>query len=130
MRRVAVTPVGAYLAAGLALTGIYFALPRGGTAQSVLYDAIGVSSALAVVAGERLNRPARRAPWWLFAAGLLAFAVGDMLYNVGYTTSPSAADVLYLSGYPLVRAGLGGLIAGLHRADRRAGLLEAAIAAG
>jgi signal transduction histidine kinase len=123
----------AYLAAGFAAIGLYYLLPRGSSGQGFLYDAIGMSSALVVVAGTLLHRPARPLPWYLFAAGLLAFAIGDTIFNVyAYVWHrdpplPSVADVFYLSGYPFLAAGLAVLITHLDARRRLAGLIDAAI---
>jgi signal transduction histidine kinase len=122
-----------YLVAGLAAVGIYFLLPWDTVWQAALYDGIGASSAAAVVAGALLNRPAKRLPWFFFAAGLLAFAVGDTIFNLyGYVWDktppiPSAADAFYLGAYPLIAAGLALLILGFGAVERRAGLIDAAI---
>jgi signal transduction histidine kinase len=116
-----------YLAAGLATIGVYYLLPANSQGQTFLYDGIGASSAAAVVAGTFLNRPRQRAPWFFFAAGLLAFSVGDVIFNTWLPSSPSLADVFYLGGYPLLAVGLAQIILSLRRSDRRAGLLDAAI---
>jgi signal transduction histidine kinase len=123
----------AYLAAGLAAVGIYFLLPWDTLGQAALYDAIGASSAVAVALGAVINRPAKRLPWFLFAGGLLAFSVGDSIFNVyGYVWDktppiPSAADGFYLGAYPVIAAGLLLLILGFGALERRAGLIDAAI---
>jgi signal transduction histidine kinase len=123
----------AYLVLGLVAVGVYFLLPWDSLGQAALYDGIGASSAVAVVVGTRLNRPAKRLPWLLFAAGLLAFSVGDTIFNLyGYvwdTTPPipSAADVFYLGAYPVIAAGLALLIVAFGALERRAGLIDAAL---
>jgi signal transduction histidine kinase len=123
----------AYLIAGLASIGLYFALPWHSFAQTLVYDAIGVSAAAAAVAGARLHRPSLRLPWYLFAAGLLAFAVGDVLFNLyafvwhSDPPVPSAADVFYLAGYPFLTAGLILLVRSLRREERRSGHIDAAM---
>ena len=95
-----------FLAAGLALTVVYFAIPRG-AAQNDLYDVIGVASALAIVLGVRLHRPNFPLPWLLFAAGNLLFAIADIIFNhLVNPPTPSVADWFYLAGYPLLAAGL------------------------
>ena len=95
-----------FLAAGLALTVVYFAIPRG-AAQNDLYDVIGVASSLAIVLGVRLHRPNFPLPWLLFAAGNLLFAIADIIFNhLVNPPTPSVADWFYLAGYPLVAAGL------------------------
>jgi signal transduction histidine kinase len=117
----------AYLAAGLAATATYFRLPWNTLGQGFVYDGIGASAAAAIVAGTFLHRPVQRLPWYLFATGLLAFAVGDMIFNVYDPSVPSAADVFYLSGYPFLAAGLALLIGRLESRRRLAGILDAAI---
>ena len=95
-----------FLAAGLALTAAYFAIPRGAV-QNDLYDVIAVASSLAILLGVKLNRPDFLLPWLLFAAGNLLFAVADIIFNqLVNPPTPSVADWFYLSGYPLLAAGL------------------------
>ena len=125
------TAARAYLFAGLAAIALYFALPWGSFGQTLVYDAIAVSAAAASVAGARLNRPSLRLPWYLFAAGLLAFAAGDVLFNlyafVWHTDPPvpSVADVFYLAGYPFLAVGLILLVRRLRREERRGGRIDA-----
>ncbi|MFL5945807.1 MAG: sensor histidine kinase [Gaiellaceae bacterium] len=123
----------AYLLAGLAAIAVYFALPWNSFAQTLVYDAIGASAAVAVVAGARLHRPSLGLPWYLFAAGLFAFSVGDWLFNMYafvWETDPpvpSFADVFYLAGYPLLAAGLFLLVRSLRAHERRSGRIDAAM---
>ena len=128
------TPLArAYLAAGLAAIGVYFLLPWNSTVQSVLYDLVGISSAVAILVGTRRHHPALSVPWYLFAAGMLAFSVGDILFN-SYARIwhrdppvPSVADVFYLAGYPLLAIGLVLLVLRMLSKDRRIGLIDAAL---
>src|SRR5690242_14649959 len=114
-----------YLVAGLAAIVVYFLLPWNSFAQTLVYDAIAVSAGMAAVAGARLHRPALRLPWYLFAAGLFAFAVGDVLFNLYAFVwhrdppVPSVADAFYLAGYPFLTAGLVLLVRRLRREERR-----------
>ncbi len=123
----------AYLVAGLAATALYFALPWGSFAQTLVYDAIAASSAVAVVLGARLYRPSLRLPWYLFGAGLLAFAAGDVIFNLYAFVwhrdppVPSVADVFYLAGYPFLTLGLVLLVRSLQSDERRKGRLDAAM---
>ena len=123
----------AYLVAGLAATALYFALPWDSFAQTLVYDAIGASAAAACVAGARLFQPSLRLPWYLFGAGLLAFSVGDVLFNLYafvWNTDPpvpSVADVFYLAGYPFLTAGLVLLVRSLRAHERRGGRIDAAM---
>ena len=70
--------------------------------SSFAWAAIGAVSAGAVVLGIHRNAPARRAPWWLFAAAILVMAAGDTVYD----TWPGLADLFYFTMFPLVTAGL------------------------
>ena len=103
-----------YLVVGLAAIGLYFLLPWDTLGQSLLYDLIGASSAVAVVAGARKHRPSLAVAWYLFAAGLMAFAVGDVIFNLYASVwhrdppIPSVADVWFVIAYPLL---IGGVIA-------------------
>jgi signal transduction histidine kinase len=118
---------GIFLAAALALTVAYFAVPRG-AAQNDLNEVIGIGSALAIVLGVRLNRPSFPLPWLLFAAGNLCFAVGDVVFNqLSNPPTPSAADWFYLAGYPVLAAGLLLLLVRGGGHHRIAALGEAAI---
>ena len=117
----------AFLACGVALTGIYFLLPRGAP-QSVVYDVIGVGSSIAIAVGIRLNRPETAAPWLLFALGNLSFAVADIIFNILVNPAvPSVADWFYLAGYPLLAGGLLYLIVRAGGHHRTAGIIEATI---
>jgi len=76
--RLRTTPLAwVYLVAGLAATGLYFALPWNRMDQWLLYELISGSSAVAVLVGTRRHRRPVAAAWYLFAAGLVAFAAGD-----------------------------------------------------
>ena len=60
---------GVYALCGLALTVVYFGLS--GVAQSTLYNLIGLSALVAILAGVRRHRPVVALPWWLLAAGIV-----------------------------------------------------------
>lgn len=122
-----------YLVAGLLATGLYFVLPWNSFRQELLYDAIGACSAVVVVLGARINRPRQMLPWYFFGAGLLAFSLGDVVFNL-YSgiwhrdpPVPSVADIFYLAGYPFLAAGLVALVLRMRPQDRRFGLLDAAL---
>jgi signal transduction histidine kinase len=122
-----------YLGLGVAAIALYFALPWDSTAQVVVYDVISASAGIAVLLGVRANRPSLPLPWYLFAAGLLAFTVGDVIFNLYDLVwhrdppVPSAADIFYLAGYPFLTAGLLLLVVRLRSEDRRVGILDAAL---
>jgi signal transduction histidine kinase len=122
-----------YLVAGLLATGLYFVLPWNSFPQELLYDAIGACSAIVVVLGARINKPRQMLSWYLFGAGLLAFSIGDVVFNLYAEVwhrdppVPSVADIFYLAGYPFLAAGLIALVLQVRRRDRRFGLLDAAL---
>ena len=117
-----------YLALGLPLIAIYFAFPADGTGQSVIYELVGGTAVLAILYAIRLHRPETWLPWVLFAAGNAAFVVGDVIQIAQMNPPvPSAADVFYLAGYPLVAAGLLLLMLSAGSRNRSAALADAAI---
>ena len=77
------------------------------------------------------NRPDRRLPWILMAAGQASFVAGDLMWNyfevIGEEPFPSFADVLYLGGYPFIALGLFLLIRRRLGDGDRGGMLDAAI---
>src|SRR5690349_16357415 len=101
----AVTAARTYFAAGCALVAIYFVLPAG--AQPTLYDVIGGSAVAAILLGTYRYRPRWWLAWVLFAAGNGFFVLGDILSGVqGDVTPPTVSDGFYLTGYPVIAAGL------------------------
>src|SRR5438105_527705 len=100
-----------YVAAGSALTAVYFLLPAA-PAKLVVWPAIGWSSVAAICLGLRLHKPDAPAAWYLLAAGVATFIVGDNLYSVRHlvqhaeTLFPSYVDIVYLAMYPLLIVGL------------------------
>ena len=122
----------AYLAIGAGSIGAYFLLPAQSLSQTIMYSAIAVASVVALVVGTRTQLPpARRLPWYLFAAGLLAFAVGDSIFDAydisGTIPFPSIADWIYLSAYPILFVGMVLLIRPFGPLGERFALLDATI---
>ncbi|GAB7042397.1 MULTISPECIES: putative bifunctional diguanylate cyclase/phosphodiesterase [Catenuloplanes] len=84
---------------------VYVLLPDG-RFSAVLSAVVGLASVVLLIAGVRRKAAAHRGPWWVFAAGLVAWVAGDEFYAydaiVGGTHPyPSWADAAYLSAYPL-----------------------------
>jgi diguanylate cyclase (GGDEF)-like protein len=97
-----------------------------------IYHVIGLVAVVGIVAGVRINRLSRPLPWLLLAGGQLAFTLGDGLWDVydlvlGTSPSPSPADMLYVSGYPLLAAGLALLGRRRSAAAGSADLIDATI---
>jgi two-component system sensor histidine kinase UhpB len=101
-----------FLAVSILMEALYFVLPGGSVAQGAVLTAIGLASTVAVVAGVRMHRPSsRRLVWHLLAAGLGVYTAALLLwFPIGvniHLPFPSVADVLFLSSYVLLAAGLG-----------------------
>ncbi len=89
----------------------FFLYPQSGWLPVVWQVAVGWSGAAAVVVGIRLHRPPAAAAWYLFAAGVFLNSTGigveAFLTRGGRIVDPpSLVDVLYLSLYPALVAGL------------------------
>ncbi len=113
----------AVILVGVAGICLYFAPFVDTNLQAFVYAAIELFAVAAVVVGIRVNHPSRPLAWFLFAAGMLSVAFGDIVWywlslvqNVSPTTS--LADVFYLAEYPLLIAGVVLLVRG--RPDRAA----------
>jgi diguanylate cyclase (GGDEF)-like protein len=121
----------AYLAVGMLALVAHALLETGSMAQSLVYDAVGISAVGVTFVAIRLHRPDRAMPWILMALGQGSFVAGDLMWNyytaVGEEPFPSAADGLYLAGYPFIAAGLFLLIRRRLAGGDRSGLLDAAI---
>jgi diguanylate cyclase (GGDEF)-like protein len=122
-----------YRAVSVALAALSFLLPN---YHTVLWGALGLTSAAGVVAGIVLNRPTRRLPWILVALALATFASGDIVYDLlthvfgQIDPFPSPADGFYLATYPLFAGGLLAMIRA-RRDERDSGaLLDALIVTG
>ena len=119
---------------GIAWTLAYLLLPQHTAVSTFLDNAGGFFCVAAILVGVRLHRPARRGPWYLFAAAQACSGVGDVLWWVYADVLhsepfPSVADVFYLVSYPLFVAGLFLLVRGRTRGRDLGGLLDAMIIA-
>jgi two-component system cell cycle response regulator len=103
-----------YLLIGVLGIGVYFVLPElggGAYARLVSYLLISSSAAAAVWWGIARNRPRARLPWLLFGLSQVVYAAADTAFYIAHYVLhserfPSLADLLYLSHYPLLLAGL------------------------
>ncbi len=121
----------AYFAAGAVALVIHRLMEPASPAQNWFYDLVGGSAVVVALIGVAINRPDRRLPWYLMAAGQAMFVAGDVLWNyydaIGESPFPSMADVLYLAGYPFIAVGLLLLIRRRLGDGDRGGVLDAAI---
>ncbi|UJW30857.1 diguanylate cyclase [Saccharothrix sp. AJ9571] len=103
-----------YLVAGAFTVAAYYtAVLSGGppVLRVTLYCLVSASAAAAVLLGCVRNRPRSWLPWVLLGLSQVVYAAADANFYVthfilGKTSFPAPADVLYLSHYPLVVAGL------------------------
>jgi diguanylate cyclase len=123
-----------YLGATTLIAGLYFVLPTTTLSKLVLYNGIGLSSVIAILVGIRMNKPTDARSWRLIAIGAGCFLSGDICYYVleavrKTTPFPSPADALYLLMYPLVIAGLIGLLRRASPTRDWAGVVDAGMIA-
>jgi len=121
----------AYACLGICLSVLYFLVPSI-AAHDIVYSLVGGSAVAAMAVGISTNRPRGRLPWYLMAAGQACFVAGDVLWDVfanvlHNTPFPSAADVLYLAGYPLLASGLALLVRDRDPERDRASLIDALV---
>ena len=122
----------AYLAVAAATVLAYpFAPPSVVWKGDLWFDLFGVASVGAIGYGIVRNRPSDRLPWLLFALGQSLFVLGDVIFSiydiVGVKPFPSAADVVYLTAYPVLGGGLVVLVRRRRPGQDWAALLDAAI---
>jgi PAS domain S-box-containing protein len=100
-----------------------------------LFNAIGLSGAIAILVGARINHPRARLAWYLVAVGQILFVAGDVItYNYErffgtVAPFPSIGDLLYLLVYPFLVAGLLLLIRRRSPGRDRAALIDSLIIA-
>ncbi|MGH2595856.1 MAG: PAS domain-containing protein, partial [Actinomycetota bacterium] len=100
-----------------------------------LFNVIGLSASVAIVVGARIHEPRQRLPWYLVAIGQALFVAGDVItynYDRFFGTSPpfpSIGDLLYLSVYPFLIAGVLLLVRQRSPGRDRASLIDSLIIA-
>jgi diguanylate cyclase (GGDEF)-like protein/PAS domain S-box-containing protein len=98
-----------YVILGATLTTLYFAFPAW---ETPLWTVLGMSSSAATVIGVRRHRPHQRIAWYLLAAAIFCFALGDTVFFMltkvfgEHDPFPSVADIAYLAMYPLLAVGV------------------------
>jgi diguanylate cyclase (GGDEF)-like protein/PAS domain S-box-containing protein len=122
----------AYLGAGVVLAAAYGWAP-GLAGSGPLFNLLGLSPVIGIGIGMHRHRPSARAPWLLFAVGLLLFWLGD-LYTYSYpklfgaeVPFPSPGDAAYVAVYPALMAGLVVLVRRRNPERDRAGLIDSLI---
>ena len=99
-----------YLLGGYVLLAVWEFVP--GAKTGPLFNAIALSSPVAIVIAVKLWKPDVRVPWYAFALGQTFFVAGDIItYNYPrfFGTElpyPSIGDLFYLSVYPSLVAGV------------------------
>jgi signal transduction histidine kinase len=108
----------------LALTAAYFTLPG---LRTWVWAVLHFGSATAVVLGVRRHRPNVRLPWYLLAAGVACFALGDLLLVTLDESLQVVADACWLSTYVLFTVALLKLARARRRGRDVAALLDALV---
>jgi len=122
-----------YLLVGSAVLGVWEFVP--GAKIGPLFNAIALSSPIAIVIAVRLWKPPKRAPWYLFALGQTLFVAGDVItYNYerffhAELPYPSIGDVAYLAVYPCLVLGVLMLVRRRSPGKDREGLIDSLIVA-
>ncbi|MEU4625955.1 EAL domain-containing protein [Actinoplanes sp. NPDC023801] len=99
-----------WLVCGLGAAVVYSLLSYG-WASVVVSTLVSTASCAVMVAGARRHRPAAAGNWYLFAAGVATWVLGDIVYAshillTGTIAYPSWADALYLGAYPMLTVAL------------------------
>ena len=122
-----------FTACGAVVAAVCLLTPAG-LLHDVVLSCISLAAAAATAVGARLHRPQRASAWWLLAAGLLAWALGDVSYAVCYDwlgseAFPSVPDVFYVLAYPLIAAAMLRMARQARPGSDREGVIDAAILA-
>lgn len=114
-----------------AILAYRFATPA--EALDYVYNGIGIFGAISVIAGIRIWRPAAAWIWWLLAAGIGCWVMGDAVFVLltarasGDLPFPTVADAWYYAFYPLVAVSLVGTLRRRLPGRDLAGLVDAAL---
>ncbi len=100
-----------------------------------VFNIIAVSSPVVILIAVKTWRPEHRLPWYLFALGQTMFVAGDVItYNYDKLFGaelpyPSIGDILYLSVYPCLIAGVLLMVHRRSPGRDREGLIDSLIVA-
>jgi signal transduction histidine kinase len=127
-----------YLAIGGAVSLAYLVIPGEELPTLVprvlLYAGVSASAVVALLVGVRRHRPTVPLPWYLLTAGQLIYLAGDLTFYTLHdllrsSAFPTAADVLYLSHYPLMISGMVLLARSRSRGRDREAVIDTSIVA-
>src|SRR6266498_3633970 len=128
-----------YLVGGAMVIMAYYLVPAvsllpAWTPKLVLYQGLSFSAAVAILAGVQQHRPPRRRPWYLLVVSQFVYASADATFYVAHDVLhqeqfPALADLLYLSHYPILMAGLLLLVRQRTPRGDRASLIDACVIA-
>jgi signal transduction histidine kinase len=108
----------------LGLAVVFFTLP---SLQTPAWTALHLGSATAMVIGVHRHRPNVRLPWYLMAAGIACFGLGDLLLVTLDESLQDLADVCWLSTYVLFTIALLKLVRIRRQGRDVAALLDALV---
>lgn len=117
-----------YLIAGALAVLCYLVVP-GLAGNTLLFELVSASAAVAITRGVIRYQPRPLLPWVLFIVAQVLFLAGDFFYYTFDLDFPAPADALYLAYYPLQAIGLVLVIRARNPVKDSAGLLDALIIA-
>src|SRR4051794_27005017 len=90
-----------YLIAGVIAILVYLLLPYPAIKALAFYPTLAATAVVAIMIGAKVHHPAHSLVWYLFAAGQLAFIIGDIMFSffeyvLETDPFPSLADAFYL----------------------------------
>ncbi|WP_436529084.1 putative bifunctional diguanylate cyclase/phosphodiesterase [Actinoplanes sp. HUAS TT8] len=92
----------AWLLVGTAVAAGWSLLPYG-LAAVVVSSLLSFAAVAVMVVGARRRHRDQKPAWYLFAAGVVTWVAGDLVYAAnGAASFPSWADAFYLGAYPLL----------------------------